>query len=63
MQGLPYSSWSPRIAVNADVYRDAIGSAAPEMQRLYASDWAAFSGWCVRHGEALGSMQSCGVLA
>ena len=49
--------------MNADVYRDAIGSAAPEMQRLYASDWAAFSGWCVRHGEALGSMQSCGVLA
>jgi len=28
------------------------GPAAPETQRLYAGDWAAFSGWCVRHGEA-----------
>lgn len=28
------------------------GPAAPETRRLYAGDRAAFSGWCVRHGEA-----------
>jgi hypothetical protein len=28
------------------------GPAAPETRRLYAGDWAAFSDWCVRHGEA-----------
>jgi hypothetical protein len=25
---------------------------APETQRLYAADWAAFSAWCLQHGKA-----------